>query len=286
MFPLLNENTPMIRRISMCPLTPLVFVGLLVAGCAGQASRFGGDIASAGGACQGRSFKTTTEHIQCLDTNERPVVARDLPSLLYSYESWNAVRLSAANDYDAKVKLTREQVSNTLKAQMDENAKRINGATASTWPQDQTERNALKQETDEAANSACKVGSLWKSPSMVVNFRCNRDARMPILEKRVPAASDAFVSFFNRQLAIAAVYDRMALPELEAAKTRFNAAINPARDAFRSEVQAVLRADAAATTQQRQDIINLLTARAQTTIAVAGAVAGVRAIQYCNTHGC
>jgi hypothetical protein len=243
-------------------------------------------MATAANACRGRIFKNAMEQVQCNDTNERPIITKDLPSLLYSYDQFNTVRNAAAIEYDGKIKLEKEKGVAAYNVIYNEAVKKLNNSITSIWPQSQTEKDALRQEADRASSAICKRDGLWLSTSMVVNMKCDNAARMSILERRVPAATNALNEFFDSKIKGATAYDRFVLPAIQTARVDFKNSIQPAKAAFISEVQAALQADAAATARQRQEISDLLLALVQTTIAVAGAVADVRTIQYCNTHGC
>lgn len=96
----------------------------------------------------------------------------------------------------------------------------------------------------------------------------------------MPSASDAFRFYFNNLFGAAAVYDDSVLPAIREAAAELRQAVTPARVGFQSEVQAALRADAAATAMQRQEITDFLAGLAGVAVVAAGTVAGLRAGPY------
>ena len=121
---------------------------------------------------------------------------------------------------------------------------------------------------------------------MVMNFRCERDVTIPMVEKKAPALSDPLHEYWNGLLDIAGVYDGSVLPAIQLAGVSFKQAIEPAKAAYVSTAQTELQADATRTAQQRQEVADLLAGIVQTTLAVVGTAAQVWATQYCYTHAC
>ena len=230
----------------------LTVIVTTVVGCASQASHFWSDIASSSTICKGRSLKSQVELVQCIDALERPIVFKDLPNLLYAYDVWNSARLSAATDYDNQVRSAREKAWVAAHSQIDASANGFTQAVAGIWPQTQTDRDSIKQEADKAGSQCTNKGT-YKSGSMVVNYTCDRDAKLPVFERRIPAAASSFRTFYNEALAIASVYDKAAQSVIQVASVKFNETIGPPKSTFRSQVQLALQDDAAATARQRQE---------------------------------
>src|ERR1700685_1556973 len=84
-------------------LPTLVLLALILSGCASQATHLSGDLGAADNLCRQHLYQTETDLVQCYDANERPVVAKDLPNVLYSYDAWQSARLASSKDYDRKV---------------------------------------------------------------------------------------------------------------------------------------------------------------------------------------
>ena len=245
----------------------LIVVVAMVGGCASQATHYDTDIVSSVSICKGQAFKTEASRIRCYDSVERPVILRDLPNLIFSYDAWHSARLSAANDYDNEVRVAQAKANVLLRSQMDTAKSRLRQTASGFWQDAQGDKAAIIKEARLASSQCMKDGG-WKSASMVVNFGCDLDAQHPFLQRSVPAASDALRTFHDESLAAASEYDKAVLPVMQAATAKFGATIVPAQSAFRSQVQLALQNDAAATARQQQDIANLLS------ILVLGAVAG------------
>lgn len=233
-------------------LVSLILVGVMVGGCASPASHFNADIANSSSVCKGRPIKSQVEWVQCLDAVERPIVFKDIPNLLYAYDIFSSARLSAANDYDNQVRPAREKALATLKSQIDASQKRLNQALTGIWPQTQTDRDSIEQEMDKAS-SQCSKDGIYKSNSLVAGYKCAQDARFPVVESRVPAATSAYLATYNEQRAIAADYDRAVLAAKQAADVKFRTMIVSPRNALQSQVQLALQNDAAATARQQQE---------------------------------
>jgi hypothetical protein len=234
----------------LCALTVL-------GGCASQASHLNSDLVAANNVCQQHLYETKIEELKCVGSNERPVVAKDFPSLLPSYDIWQSARMTAAYDLANKVTLARKDAQAVYNAAAADNARKLNIATSPVWPQSKLESDAINQELDRA-DATCMRDGLFISPSKVVDLRCERDARTPVVEREVPAASNAFHEYFDKMLAAAAVYDASVLPVTQNAVDDYNKAIAPALNAIRSEIQAALQADAANTARQREEATDLL----------------------------
>jgi hypothetical protein len=232
-------------------LVSLIVVGVMVGGCASQASHYNADTVNSNAACEGRQFKTLVERVRCLDSTGRPVVFKDLPNLLAAYDIWNSARLSATNDYDNQVRSAKAKAWAVVVSKNGASTKMGNQAMTGIWPQTQTERDSIKQEADKAS-SQCKKDGVWKSQSMLVNYKCDQDARLPVFERRIPAGTSAFHIFWNEELAIGSEYDQAVSRAVQAANIQFNTAIGPAKGTFISQVQLALQNDAAVTARQQQ----------------------------------
>jgi hypothetical protein len=252
------------------PVVLPTVITTVVGGCASQASHFNADIVSSGTVCNGRPFMTKVREVQCYDLAERPVILKDLPTLLSAYELWHSARLSAASEYDNEVRPVQAQADALLRSRMDAASKRLDQAVKGIWPEAQGDKDLLKQEADRAS-SQCKNNGIWKSTSMVANIKCDQDAREPIFERRVPAATNALRISSAARLVAGLEYDQAVLPVIQAAGVKFGTTIAPAKSTFRSQVQLALQSDAAATARQQQEIVDLLSALAQVGIAGANA---------------
>ena len=215
---------------------------------------FNGDIVNSSTICNGKPFKTTVEWVQCIGRAERPVISNDLPNLLGAYDSWHSVRLSAANDYDNQVRLVRDQANATMRPQIDAKKKKFYQAVTGIWPRAQMDRDLIKQELQSASSRCIAEDGIYKSVSMVVNFKCDRDTRGPVFERRVPAATSALRKFYNEELAIGSEYDKAVLPALQAADVQFKMTFAPAKSGFQSQIQLAIQNEAAATARQHQEI--------------------------------
>jgi hypothetical protein len=235
----------------MRPLVALILVGVMVGGCASQASRYNADITNSNAECTGQQFKEMVKLVQCLDSTGRPVVFKDLPNLLRTYDIWNSARLSAATDYDNQVRSAKENAWATAKSQLDASNKRLNQVQAENWPYTQADKDLVQQEADKAG-SQCKTGGLWKSPYMAVNYKCDQDARWPVFERRMPANMSALRIYRNEILAIGSDYDKAVVSATQAATNQFSATIGPPKSMFQSQVKLALQNDVAVTAQQQQ----------------------------------
>ena len=186
-----------------------MLLGLLLGGCATRATNLNDDLVSADNLCRQHKYRTQTELAQCYDSNERAAIQKDLPSLLYSYDLYNSARTGAARDFDNKVMSARQSADTAFKGAIEESTRKLNAATAADWHYNQTETAALKRDADRAATAACKRDGLYLSSSMVVNYKCERDIRLPLTEKMIPTASDAVHDFYNDLLGAAATYDEL-----------------------------------------------------------------------------
>ena len=252
-------------------LPTLVLLALILGGCASQATHLSADLAAAGNLCRQHAYKTMADSVQCYDANERPVVAKDLPNFLYSYDAWQSARLAASKDYDDKATPANDKALAVLNAAHNDNDKRLRAAVAPFWPKDQKEAAALRDKIKSAIISACTKDGSNLSTSAVTDDTCFRNACLPIIEKEVPAASEAYREFWDRELEAAAIRDQSVLPVIQKAEADFGQAVAPATVAYRSDLQAALQADAAATAQQQQEIADLLG------LALAGFAAGYTA---------
>ena len=195
------------------------------------------------------------------DEVQTPVVYKDLPKLLYAYDLWNSASLSAANDYDKQVRSVIEKAWTGAKSEIDASAMKYSKVATGISPQIQSDKDLLKHEVDEAASQCMKDGK-WKSASLVANYQCDQTARLPVFERRLPAAMSAVRAFYNGRLAIAADYDRTVLSSKQAAAAKFRATIDLPRRTLQSRAQLALQNDAAAAARQRQEIADLLAALA------------------------
>src|ERR1019366_2348788 len=148
-------------RIVKLLFPALVSLGLALGGCASQATNYNADMANVVNVCRQHAHKTALEAIQCYDSNERPIVARDLPNLLYAYEQFNASRIAAVVDYDNRVKLATEKAGLIFQAAAIENRRKLDIEGTPLLPRDQVERQALIQEAKVAAAAACFKDGLW-----------------------------------------------------------------------------------------------------------------------------
>jgi hypothetical protein len=233
-------------------LVSLILIGVLVGGCASQASRYNGDTAISNAECGGQQFKEAVKLIQCLDTTGRPVVFKDLPNLLRAYDIWNSARLSAATDYDNQVRSAREKAGVVANSEFDASRKKVNNGLTKFLPHPQTDAVSIAQEADKAA-SHCYEDNSGKNWSTVVTYKCDLDARLPVLEGRVPAGTNALLTFYNEELAIAEDYDRAVSRSVQAASAQFSKTIGPPKSTFQSQVKLALQSDAAATARQQQE---------------------------------
>jgi hypothetical protein len=247
-------RTPMCRSL----LPTVMLLPLILGGCASQTTHLSGDLATADNLCQQHAYRTEADLVQCYGANERPVVAKDLPNVLYSYDAWQSARLAAAKDYDDKVDFAKRNARAVFIAARNDSAKKLDAAVAPFWPKDQKAVAALVDEVKSAQTSACMKDGLLRFASLVADYTCERNADLPIIEREVPAASEAFREYWGRMLEAAAVRDQSVLPVIQMANADFGQAVAPARAAYRSDLQATLQADAAATAQQQQEIGDLL----------------------------
>ena len=127
-------RTPLCRSL----LPTLALLVLILGGCATQATHLSGDIAAADNLCRQHPHKTLVDQVQCYDANERPVVAKDLPNVLYSYDAWQSARLAASKDYDGKVTFANDKALAVAKVARNDADQRLNAAVV-LWPKDQKE---------------------------------------------------------------------------------------------------------------------------------------------------
>ena len=240
-------------------------------GCASQATHLHSDMAAADNLCPQHSFRTTTDRMRCYAANERPVVAKDLPGALYSYDAFRSATVAAAKNYNDKITFANHEAAAAVDAAENENGKRFSAAVAPFWPQDQKEVAALRDKVKDARASACMKDGFSLSPTLGADYTCQRSADLRIIEKEVPAAFEAEREYWYRMLEAAAVRDQSVAPVIQKASADFTQAIAPAKAAYSSDVQTALRADAAATAQQQQEISDLLG------VALAGFAAGYAA---------
>ena len=255
-------------------LPSLMLLGLMLGGCASQvsqASHLSGDLTAADNLCQQHAYKTKTDLSECYAANERPVIARDLPNFLYSYDAWRSAVLAASKDYDGKVTFANNKAWAVANVAQNDAGQRLSAAVAPFWPKDQKTDALLRDKLNSAKISACMRDGLFRSSSLVENSTCERNAYLPVIEKEVPATSQAYREYWGRILQTAVVFDQSMLPVTQKATDDFNQAIAPARAAYMSAVQAALQADAAATARQQQETADLLG------VALAGCAAGYAA---------
>ena len=226
-----------------------------LAGCASQATHLSGDLAAADNLCQQHAYKTMVDRAQCLDANERPIIARDLPNVLYSYDAFQSARLAATNHYDRKVVAETKDAIITLDVRTDIDTAWLKTAVSKLSI---SIGQADAQDIGKAAIAACKKDGVYLSLSQAANFRCERDARIPIIDKRIPALSSVARTFWAAQIDAGATYDQTVQPIIRQALAGFSQEIKPAHDLYRGNVSAALEADAAATAQQQQESANLL----------------------------
>jgi hypothetical protein len=121
---------------------------------------------------------------------------------------------------------------------------------------------------------------------MVVNYVCDRDAKLSIVDGKYPGLARALRVYFGESLANAVRYDAAVLPVMQDANADLSAAMQPIKAAFVSEAREAVMADAAISERQRQDVANLLSGMADVVVTVAGTVSDIRTIQYCSKHAC
>jgi ribosome-binding protein aMBF1 (putative translation factor) len=229
----------------------LILVGVMVGGCASQASeasRYNADITNANAECTGQQFKAAVKLVQCLDSTGRPVVFKDLPNLLRAYDIWNSARLSAATDYDNQVRSAKEKAGIVANSELDASRKKVNKTLTGLLPQPKTDAVSISQEADKAASQCAKD---WTY--LVVKYRCDLDARLPVLERRIPSGTSALHTFYNEELAIAEDYDQAVSRAIKAATAKFKEMTDPSKGAFQSQVQLALQNDVAVTARQQQE---------------------------------
>jgi len=213
-------------------LPTLVLLALLLGGCASQATHLRGDLAAADNLCQQQAYKTQAGLAQCYGVNERPVIAKDLPNVLYSYDAFRSATLAAAKDYDGKVTFANGRALAVLNAANKDSAKRFDAAVAPFWPKDQKEGAALRDKVSSARAAACSKDGFRLFPSLVADYTCQRDSDLRVVEKEVPAASQALREYWDRMLQAEAVRDQSVLPVQQKATSDFTQAIAPARAAY------------------------------------------------------
>jgi hypothetical protein len=239
----------LLARDLVRPPSFLVLLALILGGCASQATHLNGDLIAADNLCRQHGYTTKANLVQCYGTNERTVVARDLPGSLNSYDAWQSARSAASKDYDAKVTLAQTKASAALKVAIIDNGKKLNPAVT---------HGALRDKVASAVHSACKKDRLWRSPSLVTDYTCARNVMLPIIGKELPAASEASSEYWDQLLEAAAVYDQSIARAIQQAVAEAWQALAPARIVYTAGLQAALQADAAATEQQQQKIVDLL----------------------------
>ena len=92
----------------------------------------------------------------------------------------------------------------------------------------------MKLDAAAATTSLCKRDGIFLSASMVVNLRCERDAKEGVVEEKLPAASGAARSYYDKLLGAPATYDGTVLPVIRKAVAEFRQEIAPAKTAFQS----------------------------------------------------
>jgi hypothetical protein len=247
-------RTPLCRSL----LPTLVLLALILGGCASQATHLSGDLATADNSCQQHPNRTMTDRVQCYGAKERPVVAKDLPNALSSYDAFRSATLAAAKDFDGKVTFANDKALAVLNAAKNDDIKRLNATVAPFWPKDHKQAAALLDRVTRAQISACMKDGLYLSPSLVADYTCERNAGLPVVEKEIPAASEAYREYWDQMLEAAAIRDQSVLPVIQKAQADFGQAVAPARAAYQSDVLAALQADATASAQQQQEIANAL----------------------------
>jgi hypothetical protein len=265
-------------KIRISPL--IMFVALVLAGCASSATHLNDHLVAADRTCQQHIFSRQIDLIRCYDSTERPVVASDLPDLLPAYDDFQAARSSAAYDYDSKLAIARSNAAIAYNAAIAASDRKLKAATASVWPSSEMERAAIRQEADAATQKACKKDGIFASPTHAINMMCERDAKMPLVRAKIPAAAAAYDDYWNEVIGAANIYDASVSPATQEAQAEYRSALMPPQAAFRSQLQAALANDAAKTEKQRQDIANILTGLASAALIVVGAAASVAAAQH------
>jgi hypothetical protein len=264
----------------------LTITAMTLAGCASPATNYSTDMAHVAEVCAQRAVKNSFDRVQCYNSVERPVVTKDLPALLPAYELFNNARVSAATEYDSRVLSATQQAEVQLHTALSEATARLNKDGEPFLPTNPIERTSLIKELKDAGMSSCMKGGLWTSTSMVVNYTCDRNSKLPLLQTNNPGLAKALSTYYDNMLRVASRYDSIVLPVRRAAKADFDGVVGPAKVEFAAEVRSALQADADATAEQRQDVMNLLLGLAQTTVAVAGIVSDVRTMQFCSSHVC
>jgi hypothetical protein len=277
-----NRGRPLIAYLSMLG-------ALMLTGCAAQATHYHADINAADSTCK-HAHPSHRAMIECFDSVERPVLIKDLPGLMTAYDDWQAARLLAAANFDRDVtEAAREPLAAWHEAEKPA-ATKLTLAINSTWTGSRKQSDALKQHAANAVTLGCKKDGQFVSTLWAESSRCERDIRLPLYESEIPAASNALHEYWEVYIRAGAAYDAAVQPALVKAAIDYKRALEPAKAAFRTRAQSALddtaQADAYEAARVREDIMQLLAGLVQTTIAVAGAVAEVRAIQYCSTHVC
>jgi hypothetical protein len=258
---------PVSKDVCVRLLFLAILLNVMVGGCASQASHFNTDIVSSTLACKAQPFKTEAVLIQCFGSAERPIVLRDLPNVIDAYDTWDSVRLSAAKDYDNEVRPVLAKAKAEMELQLDASRGRYSQAMMGVWRPDAL---LMAQEANQSAHSQCD--KIYKSAkTMYEKYKCDEDARWPVLVRHVPASTSALRIHYNETLAIVSGYEKAVQSTTQVASAKFNETIGPAKSAFASQAQIALQDDAAATARQRQEVANLLGLLAETALAVAGA---------------
>ncbi len=241
-------------------LLALILPALVAGGCASGVGNLSDDMRSAGKKCVNHNYDTELDLVKCFDLFQRAVVEKNAPNLVPAYDRWNESRGIVAADRDRKILIATQSAKVALDVVFSQNNRENDSKFAQFLPQSGEAIAALRREFGNAVASACQRDGKYNSPSMVINYTCERDAKMPIIERNFPAAVGIERNYWDRMLEAAAVYDKAALQIIQDANLEMAPALRPATATFMSSVQEAIDEDAEKTARQTEEVENILSA--------------------------
>jgi len=226
---------------------PIFFV-LALAGCTHNPANLGADIAEADKKCSlqpKQEWPNMVAAVSCRDFVELPVIKKDNPILLQSYETFSSKRKLLAQQYDDEKVPTIEAWK--IFKQGETEAQAVLLAQEPKWA---TENSTLNKDIIAANPDKTCASSI-----LVTRMKCFDSIMHPIWERDASDSLEYYEEFNKKRLQLAKKYDAVGVPKIAAAASdNFQRGIKTASNEFIFDVRQ---------TVQQQQISNAQAANEQ-----------------------
>jgi len=244
-------------------ILPIFFVFTL-AGCAHNLAHLAPDLTEADKKCDAQQWPNQITRVSCNDSVETPVIKRDTPVLLQSFETYSSKRKLLAQQFDEENAPAMEAWKQFKRGENEAIAILI-----AHEPEYAVGKDSSLNKDIIAANptTACI------SKILVISMKCYDSIMHPIWQRDAPDTLEYYEEFNKKRLRLAKEYDAVGTPKIAvSANDNWQKGMKKALDEFaidaRLAIQQQQAADAQSAAQNAETLTKILQIGA---LAVAGA---------------